>query len=102
MCLSHRTWLELLIFTIAPLERSSELYWKLDAGSIEHGHDHALHQSVARAESSLNMIEKGRVRVFLRGESWRTFHWQKLVVGRKLYRIQYADELREPPAEMDF
>ena len=48
------------------------------------------------------MIEKGRVRVFLRGESWRTFHWKKLVVGRKLYRIQYADELREPPAEIDF
>jgi hypothetical protein len=23
-------------------------------------------------------------------------------VGRKLYRIQYADELREPPAEIDF
>ena len=48
------------------------------------------------------MIEKGRVRGFLRGESWRTFHWKKLVVGRKLYRIQYADELREPPAEIDF
>jgi len=23
-------------------------------------------------------------------------------VGRKLYRIQYEDELREPPAEIDF
>jgi hypothetical protein len=52
---------ELPTFTIAPLERSSELYWKLDAGSIEHGHGHALHQSVARAESSLSMIEEGRV-----------------------------------------
>ena len=41
---------EFLIFTIAPLERSSELYWKLDTGSIERGHDHALHQSVARGE----------------------------------------------------
>jgi hypothetical protein len=37
---------ELPVFTIAPLEYSSELYWKLDAGSIEYGHDH---QSVARA-----------------------------------------------------
>jgi len=55
---------ELPTFTIAPLERSSELYWKLNAGSIEHGHGHALHQS-ARAESSLSMIEKGRVRGFL-------------------------------------
>jgi hypothetical protein len=92
---------ELLIFTIAPLERSSELYWKLNDGSIEHGHDHALHQSVARAESSLSMIEKGHVREFLRGESGRTFHRKKLVAGRKLYRTQYADELREPPAEID-
>ena len=65
---------ELPTFTIAPLERSSELYWKLDAGSVEHGHGHALHQSVARAESSLSMIEEGRVRGFLRGGSWRTFH----------------------------
>jgi hypothetical protein len=48
------------------------------------------------------MIEKGRVRGFLRGESRHTFHWKKLVVGRKLYRIQYVDELREPPAEIDF
>jgi hypothetical protein len=38
---------ELPTFAIAPLERSSQLYWKLDAGSIEHGHGHALHQSVA-------------------------------------------------------
>jgi hypothetical protein len=45
------------------------------------------------------MIEKGRVRGFLRGESWRMFHWKKFVVGRKLYRIQYADE---PPAGIDF
>jgi hypothetical protein len=29
------------------------------------------------------------------------FHWKKLVVGRKLYRIQYADELREPSAEIN-
>ena len=79
---------ELPTFTIAPLERSSELYWKLDASSIEHGHGHALHQSVARAESSLSMIEEGRVRGFLRGGSWRTFHWKKLVARRKRYRIQ--------------
>jgi hypothetical protein len=93
---------ELPTFTIAPLERSSELCWKLDASSIEHGHGYALHRSVARTESSLSMIEEGRVRGFLRGGSWRTFHWKKLVMGRKLYRIQCADELREPPAEIDF
>jgi hypothetical protein len=34
---------ELPTFTIAPLERSSEFYWKLDAGSIEYGHGYALH-----------------------------------------------------------
>jgi hypothetical protein len=48
------------------------------------------------------MIEEGRVRGFLRGGSWRTSHWKKLVMGRKLYRIQYADELREPRSEIDF
>ena len=79
---------ELPTFTIAPLERSSELYWKLNAGSVEHGHGHTLHQSVTCAESSLSMIEEGRVRGFLRGGNWRTFRWKKLVVGRKLYRIQ--------------
>jgi hypothetical protein len=42
---------------------------------------------VLRAESSLSMIEEGSVRGFLRGGSWRTFHWKKLVMGRKLYRI---------------
>jgi hypothetical protein len=30
-------------FTIAPLKRSLELYWKLDTGSIEHGHGYILH-----------------------------------------------------------
>ena len=71
-------------FTIAPLKRSLELYWKLDTGSIEHGHGYTLHQSVTRAESSLSMIKKGRIQGFLRG-SWRTFHWKKLVIGRRLY-----------------
>ena len=41
---------ELPTFTIALLELGSELYWQLDVGSIEHGHGHALHQSVARGE----------------------------------------------------
>jgi hypothetical protein len=48
------------------------------------------------------MIEEGCVWGFLRGGSWCTFHWKKLVVGRKLYRVQYADELREPLAEINF
>jgi hypothetical protein len=93
---------ELPRYTIAPLERSSELYWKLDDTGIDasHGFNHAM--ALMRAESTLSMIEEGRVSGFLRGGSWRTFHWKKLVVGRKLYRIQYEDELREPPAEIDF
>ena len=65
---------ELPTFTIAPLERSSELYWKLDADNIEHGHGYALHQSVAHAESSMSMIEEGHVRGFCEGGSWCTFH----------------------------
>jgi hypothetical protein len=88
-------------FTIASLERSSELYWKLKTGNIEHGHGYILHPSVTRTESSLGMIKEGRVQGFLRGGSWRTFHWKKLVMRRRLYRIQYVDKLREPPAEID-
>ena len=91
---------ELPTCTIAPLDRNSELYWKLENGNTEHKHGIGL--GMNRAESSLSMIEEGRVRGFLRGGSWRTFHWKKLVVGRKLYRIQYEDELREPPAETGF
>src|ERR1700722_11239317 len=37
------------------------------------------------------MIKEGRIQGVLRGGSWRTFHWKKLVIGRRLYRIQYAD-----------
>lgn len=84
-------------YTIAPLDRSDPDYWRLDASSFA-GDRHAL----LRAESTLSMVEEGRVQGFLRGGSWRTFHWKKLVVGRKLYRIQWEDELREPPAEIDF
>ncbi|OAP61334.1 hypothetical protein AYL99_03537 [Fonsecaea erecta] len=94
---------ELPRYTIAPLERGNEDYWKTstegrDASQEEHHHLLALD----RAESTLSMVEEGRVRGFLRGGSWRGFHWKKLIVGKKLYRIQYEDELREPPAEVSF
>jgi hypothetical protein len=75
---------ELPTFTIAPLERSSELYWKLDTGSIERTRPCSSSKRRARGE----LPEEGRVWGFLRGGNWRTFHWKKLVVGRKLYRIQ--------------
>lgn len=84
-------------YTIAALERANHSYWNLDDSVLKDDH-HAL----LRAESTLSMVEEGRVQGFLRGGSWRTFHWKKLVVGRKLYRIQWEDELREPPAEIDF
>ena len=84
-------------YTIAPLDRGDPAYWKLDLSSFA-GDRHAL----LRTDSTLSMIEEGRVQGFLRGGSWRTFHLKKLVVGRKLYRSQWEDELREPPAEMDF
>ena len=93
---------ELPRYTIAPLERSENLYWKLEEPSYAAEHGHGVGRGVVRAESTLSMIEEGRVQGFLRGGSWRTFHWKKLVVGRKLFRIQYEDELREPPAEIDF
>jgi hypothetical protein len=91
---------ELPRYTIAPLERSNNDYWKNTGDGQEAEGEH--HRLLDRAESTLSMIEEGRVRGFLRGGSWRAFHWKKLIVGRKLYRIQYEDELREPPAEIDF
>ncbi|KIX09724.1 uncharacterized protein Z518_00805 [Rhinocladiella mackenziei CBS 650.93] len=91
---------ELPRYTIAPLERNNEDYWKIADEGQELGEEH--HRLLDRAESTLSMIEEGRVRGFLRGGSWRAFHWKRLIVGRKLYRIQYEDELREPPAEIDF
>ncbi|KAK5065187.1 hypothetical protein LTR84_001024 [Exophiala bonariae] len=91
---------ELPRYTIAPLERNNNDYWKNTGDGQEVEGEH--HRLLDRAESTLSMIEEGRVRGFLRGGSWRAFHWKKLIVGRKLYRIQYEDELREPPAEIDF
>ncbi|EEP79367.1 predicted protein [Uncinocarpus reesii 1704] len=41
-------------------------------------------------------------RSFLKGGTWSYFHWNRLVTGKKLYRIQYKDELRVPQAEIDF
>lgn len=92
--------IELPKYTLAPLERSHEDYWlpTNEGQAGEHEHHHLL----ARAQSTLSMIEEGRVHGFLKGGSWRAFRWKKLLVGRKLYRIQYEDELREPPADIDF
>ena len=38
----------------------------------------------------------------LKGGSWTILHWNRLITGRQLYRLQYADELVEPQAEIDF
>lgn len=91
---------ELPRYTIAPLDRNDGAYWKHTGEGQEGEGEH--HRLLDRAQSTLSMIEEGRVRGFLRGGSWRAFHWQRLIVGRKLYRIQYEDELREPPAEIGF
>ena len=94
---------ELPRYTIAPLDRHQDQYWETSAeGRDGDGEDQHLLERGDRAESTLSMIEEGRVRGYLRGGSWRAFHWRKLIVGRKLYRIQYEDELREPPAEVNF
>jgi hypothetical protein len=92
--------IELPRYALAPLERSHRDYWQpTNEGQVgEHEHHHLL----ARAETTLSMMEEGRVQGFLKGGSWRAFPWKKLLVGRKLYRIQYEDELREPPADIDF
>jgi hypothetical protein len=91
---------ELPRYTIALHDRNNDEYWKANEPNILSSEDH--HRLLERVESTLSMIEEGRVQGFLRGGSWRAFRWKKLIVGRKLYRIQYEDELREPPAEIDF
>ena len=90
---------ELPRYTIATLERGEGQYWNTTDSTEEEGEHHRL---LDRAESTLSMVEEGRVRGYLRGGSWRAFHWKKLIVGRKLYRIQFEDELREPAAEVGF
>ncbi|OAL69810.1 hypothetical protein A7D00_5849 [Trichophyton violaceum] len=65
---------ELPRYTITPLDREEdEEYWKLNPN-----------------------------RSSLIGGSWSYFHWNCLVTGKKLYRIQYKDELLVPQAEIDF
>lgn len=94
---------ELPRYTIAPLDRHEEEYWAASSEGQEASEEHHhLLERGDRAESTLSMVEEGRVQGYLRGGSWRAFHWRKLIVGRKLYRIQYEDELREPPAEVGF
>ncbi|KAK2800666.1 hypothetical protein FQN50_008050 [Emmonsiellopsis sp. PD_5] len=67
--------IELPRFTITPLDREldAEYYWKL------------------------NPTRSG-----LPGASWSFFHWNMLVTGKRLYRVQYRDELRVPQAEIGF
>ncbi|KAI9659475.1 MAG: hypothetical protein M1821_001733 [Bathelium mastoideum] len=38
----------------------------------------------------------------LRGGGWTRFRWQQMTVGLKTYRVQYTDEVRQPPAEIAF
>ena len=59
--------------SITPLERDDAGYWKM-----------------SRSPSTL------------RGGSWSIFNWNRIVTGRRLYRLQYADDLREPQAEVEF
>ncbi|KIA75857.1 hypothetical protein HK57_00384 [Aspergillus ustus] len=40
--------------------------------------------------------------ISLPGGSWATFEWNQLLTGRVLYRCQYKEELRVPPAEIVF
>ncbi|KAL2821226.1 hypothetical protein BJX63DRAFT_443655 [Aspergillus granulosus] len=40
--------------------------------------------------------------ISLPGGSWATFSWNQLLIGRVLYRCQFKEELRVPPAEIVF
>ena len=37
----------------------------------------------------------------MRGGTWTTMHWNTLVTGSKLYRVQYSEDLRVPQAEVE-
>jgi hypothetical protein len=96
---------ELPRYTLAPFDRHEDIYWTSahSGADVDNGEEtHHLLELGNRAESTLSMVDEGRVRGYLRGGSWRAFHWRKLVVGKRLYRIRYEDELREPPAEIGF
>jgi len=38
----------------------------------------------------------------LKGGPWTIFHWECLITGSRLYRLQYSDEIQVPCAEIDF
>lgn len=38
----------------------------------------------------------------MKGGTYTLFHWRTLITGSKLYRVQYADELEIPQAEINF
>ena len=38
----------------------------------------------------------------LKGGSWTLLNWRELSIGRKVYRLQYHDELSQPQAEVEF
>ncbi|MCJ1445146.1 MAG: hypothetical protein MMC23_005651 [Stictis urceolatum] len=61
---------ELPRWSITPLDRDEADYWALNARRSD-----------------------------LAGGTWTVFHWNKVATGRKLYRLQYSTDLREPQAE---
>ena len=38
----------------------------------------------------------------LKGGTWTLFHWNYVITGSRLYRLQYSDELQLPQAEIQF
>ncbi|KAI9745569.1 MAG: hypothetical protein M1818_001103 [Claussenomyces sp. TS43310] len=73
--INHVIEVELPRFTIAPIDREDchEKYWN----TYEH--------------PSL-----------IRGGSWTMFNWRLHTIGTKTQRIEYADQLRQPQAEINF
>ncbi|KAI9676231.1 MAG: hypothetical protein M1829_003060 [Trizodia sp. TS-e1964] len=71
--MSRTVEIELPRLSITPLERCDPRYWQLSPAPSQ-----------------------------IRGGSWTLFHWEQLVTGHSLYRLQYRDEIRQPQAEVDF
>lgn len=78
---------------IAPLHRSSPLYW-----TVNNNHNH--NNPTTSTSATASGIHPAAA-VTLRGGTWTRMHWNTLITGSKLYRVQYSEDLRVPQAEVE-
>ncbi|KAL8867803.1 MAG: hypothetical protein Q9174_005425 [Haloplaca sp. 1 TL-2023] len=59
-------------YSVTPLDREEDEYWR-----------------------------QGTIQSTLKGGSWTTFNWNRLITGHAMQRIQYSSDLKLPQAEVD-